>query len=144
MTYLYYDPNLNCRYEKMQDSLRAINQPAFFHLGECATAIEQSDWPIQTVIVQDLINKFLLALVRSQLSYCSQLWRPRLMKDIVYLEKVQRRASKYILGDRESDYRSRLITLNLLCINWLELQDLIFGSEVSSEPLQQGTFTSTG
>ena len=43
------------------------------------------------------------------------------------LEKVQRRASKYILGDRESDYRSRLITLNLLpLMYWLELQDLIF------------------
>ena len=49
------------------------------------------------------------------------------MKDIVCLEKVQRRASKYILGDRESDYRSRLITLNLLPLKyWLELQDLIF------------------
>ena len=36
------------------------------------------------------------------------------MKDIVCLEKVQRRASKYMLGDRESDYRSILITLKLL------------------------------
>ena len=72
-------------------------------------------------------KRLYLALVRSQLSYCSQLWRPRLMKDIVCLEKVQRRASKYILGDRESDYRSRLITLNLLpLMYWLELQDLIF------------------
>ena len=35
-------------------------QPAFFHLGECATyqpAIDQSDWPIQTAIVQVLETK---------------------------------------------------------------------------------------
>ena len=56
--------NLNCCYEKMQafdkyiyNSLRARSisrtyQPAFFHLAECATYIDQSDWPIQTVIVQ--------------------------------------------------------------------------------------------
>jgi len=37
-----------------------------------------------------------LFLVESQLTYCSQLWRPYLIKDIFLLEKVQRRASKYI------------------------------------------------
>ena len=44
----------------INNSLRARSisktyQPAFFHLGECATyqpAIDQSDWPIQKVIVQ--------------------------------------------------------------------------------------------
>ena len=49
------------------------------------------------------------------------------MSNTPSIEKVQRRASKYILGDRGSDYRSRLITLNLLpLMYWLELQDLIF------------------
>ena len=63
VTYLYYDPNLNCCYEKCRSinnslrarSIRKTYQPAFFHLGECATyqpAIDQSDWPIQTVVVQ--------------------------------------------------------------------------------------------
>ena len=36
-------------------SISKTYQPAFFHLGECATyqpAIDKSDWPIQTVIVQ--------------------------------------------------------------------------------------------
>ena len=35
--------------------IRKTYQPAFFHLGECAIyepAIDQSDWPIQTVMVQ--------------------------------------------------------------------------------------------
>ena len=47
-----------CR--SINNSLRARSisktyQPALFHLGECASyqpAIDQSDWPIQTVIVQ--------------------------------------------------------------------------------------------
>ena len=33
-----------------------------------------------------------ISLVRSQLLYCSQLWRPHLIKDIQMLERVQRRA----------------------------------------------------
>ena len=37
-----------------------LDLPAFFHLGECATyqsaVIDQSDWPIQTVIVQRRIS----------------------------------------------------------------------------------------
>ncbi len=39
-----------------------------------------------------------LSLVRSQLSYGSQLWRPMLLKDILSLEKIQRRATKFILS----------------------------------------------
>ena len=63
VTYLYYDSYLNGCYEKSSNSLRARSirktyQPAFIHLGECATyqpAIDQSDWPIPTAshIVQE-------------------------------------------------------------------------------------------
>ena len=34
-----------------------------------------------------------LSLVRSQLTYCSQIWRPHLLKDILALEQIQRCAS---------------------------------------------------
>ena len=37
-----------------------------------------------------------LSLVRSQLLYCSPVWRPHLIKDIVSIENVQRRATKFI------------------------------------------------
>ncbi len=43
-----------------------------------------------------------LSLVRSQLSYGSQLWRPMLLKDILSLEKIQRRATKFILPQTTS------------------------------------------
>ena len=68
-----------------------------------------------------------LSLVRSQLSYGSQLWRPMFQKDIVLIESVQRRATRYILNDWSSSYRERLIHLNLLpLMYYLELLDIFF------------------
>ena len=68
-----------------------------------------------------------IALVRSQLSYCSPLWRPYLIKDITSLERIQRRATKFILGNRLAHYKDRLIALKLLpLMYYLELNDLFF------------------
>ena len=36
-----------------------------------------------------------LPLVHSQLTYCSQIWHPHLLKDIIILEKIQHRVTKY-------------------------------------------------
>ena len=49
-----------------------------------------------------------LALVRSHFTYCSQLWRPNLLKDISTLERVQHHATKYILNNYVSDYKARI------------------------------------
>ena len=66
-------------------------------------------------------------LIRSQLTYCSCVWRPFLIKDISLLESVQRRATKWILNDYKSDYKSRLATLRLLPLMMTyELNDLKF------------------
>ena len=45
-------------------------------------------------------------MVHSHLIYCSPVWRPRFIKDIQLLERVQRRATKYILNDFTSDYNN--------------------------------------
>ena len=60
-----------------------------------------------------------LSLVRSQLVYCSQVWRPHLVKDIKLLEDVQRRASNFILNDYTSDYKTRLLQLSLLPLSMI-------------------------
>ena len=68
-----------------------------------------------------------ISLVRSHLLYCSVVWRPHLRKDIVVLERLQRRATKFILSDYSLDYKSRLVSLDLLPISMtLELNDIIF------------------
>ena len=71
-------------------------------------------------------KRLYISLVRSQLMYCSVVWCPHLIKDITALEKIQRRASKYILSDFSSDYKSRLTSLNMLPLMMqLELYDIL-------------------
>ena len=67
-----------------------------------------------------------LTSVRSQLVYCSPVWRPYLIKDILQLERIQR-ATKFILMCSDSDYKSRLISANLLPLMYtFELNDIMF------------------
>jgi len=64
----------------------------------------------RTFITNSITAKKLLylMLVQSRLTYCSQLWRPYLLKDISTLERIQRRATKYILNDYNSSYKTSL------------------------------------
>ena len=72
-------------------------------------------------------KRLYVTLVRSLLSYGSQVWRPSLIRDIVNLERIQRRASKFILSDYKSTYKDRLIQLNLLPLAmYLEYLDISF------------------
>ena len=43
-------------------------------------------------------RKLYVTLILPHPTYCSPVWRPSLIKDIVLLEKIQRRATKYILN----------------------------------------------
>ena len=75
----------------------------------------------------ELRKQLYLTLVRSNLTYCSQLWRPQLIKHITMLENVQRRATKFITNVFSSNYKLRLQRLHLLPLMfWLELQDLLY------------------
>jgi len=68
-----------------------------------------------------------LTLVRSQLMYCTPIWHPYLLKDIQNIERIQRCATKFILTDYDSNYKTRLLTLKLLPLMYLfELQNIIF------------------
>ena len=61
------------------------------------------------------------------LVYCSQIWRPHLIRDILLLERVQRRATKYILNNYNLSYESHLKQLHLLPLMYTyELNDLLF------------------
>ena len=72
-------------------------------------------------------KRLYISLVRSQLLYGSQMWRPLQRKDMNKIESVQHRATKFILNDYTSDYRSRLIDLHILPLSMLlELCDICF------------------
>ena len=73
-------------------------------------------------------KKLYIALVRSQLIIILFAdMQPQLIKDIVSLEQVQRRATKYKLNDYISSYKSRLQQLHILSLMYVyELNDLMF------------------
>ena len=76
-----------------------------------------------------------LTLVRSKLTYCSQVWRPMLVKDIKTLEKIQRQATKYIVSDSSLNYRDRLISLQLFPLMYFyELLDLFLSIQSLQNP----------
>ena len=66
------------------------------------------------------------ALVRSNVEYCSVVWSPFTKKNIEKVEKVQRRATKFILKT-EDNYETRLKKLNLMSLkNRRFLADVTF------------------
>jgi len=68
-------------------------------------------------------------MVWSQLLYCTQIWNPHLMKDILTLEQIQHRGTKYLLNDYTSSYKTHLVKLRILPLMYLlELQDIKLNS----------------
>src|SRR2546425_10006650 len=55
-----------------------------------------------------IITRLYKALVRPQLEYCVQAWRPYLKKDTEKIERVQRRATKMISECSKLSYEDRL------------------------------------
>ena len=79
--------------------------------------------------------------MRSKLIYCSQIWRPHFLKDIITLEKIQRRATKYLLNDFSSSYKSRLLSLNILPLMMqLEMYDILFFIRCLKDPPENSGF----
>ena len=80
-------------------------------------------------------RKLYITLVRSVVTYCSQLWRPNLYKDIIKLEKVRRQATKYILNKNSIGYKTRLLQTHLLpLVYWFKLKDILFAIKCFKDP----------
>ena len=71
-----------------------------------------------------------LAVVRPALGYATQVWCPQTVKLIEKLERIQRRATKYIFGLPllcAESYKERLLSTDLLPLcHWHEFLDLVF------------------
>ena len=58
-----------------------------------------------------------------------------LIKDIVVFERIQCRTAKYILNDYSSDYKTRLLSLDMLPLSyWFEIQDITFLIKCLKDP----------
>ena len=60
-----------------------------------------------------IIMRLYKSLVRPRLEYCTQAWSPYHKKDIVVLERVQKRATKMVYGYGDLNYKDRLSLLEL-------------------------------
>ena len=82
------------------------------------------------ILRTDVRRTLYLALVRPHLGYATQIWAPQSIKLIVKLERIQRRATKFMLKlpyTSNVSYKSRLQNLNLIPIcYWHEILDLTF------------------
>ena len=82
--------------------------------------------------IHDLrIRKILyLTMVCSQLAYCSQVWAPQTINNILTIERLQRRASKFILSlpyQTSISYKERLITIGIIPVcYWHEYLDMVY------------------
>ena len=80
-----------------------------------------------------------MSLVRCHLLYCSPVWRPQFIKDIISIENIQRRATKFILNDFRPNYKFRLTKLNLLPL-MMELEIMFFISSFDIKTYVQFLF----
>ena len=73
-------------------------------------------------------KQLFISMVRSNIEYCSQVWGGANRNDIIKLERIQRSATKYILGYPDNmNYNERLCELNLTPLSYRrEMSDLIF------------------
>ena len=75
-----------------------------------------------------------LTLVRCHLAYCPQIWRPHLVQDSRAIERLQCRATKYIIA-ADMDYKSKLANLSLLPLTlWLEFLDILLIKLLQNHP----------
>ena len=72
-----------------------------------------------TTIPSSAKVKLYISIIRSQLLYCSPVWRPHLIKDIKKLEQLQCRVTKYILNDYVFNYKTCLTNLKILPLMYI-------------------------
>jgi len=74
----------------------------------------------------EIILQLHKSLVRPQLEYCIQVWRPCLQKDITLLERIPHHMTRMTPGYKHIPYEDKLTKLGLLTLQQRQLQwDLI-------------------
>ena len=79
---------------------------------------------------QSVRKALYLTMVRSQLAYGSQVWAPQTVSNIQTVERIQRRATKFILSlpyQTDISYKERLQILDIIPLgHWHEYLDIVY------------------
>ena len=79
---------------------------------------------------QSVRKALYLTMVRSQLAYGSQVWAPQTVSNIQTVERIQRRATKFILSlpyQTDISYKQRLQILDIIPLgHWHEYLDIVY------------------
>ncbi|CAM4639967.1 unnamed protein product [Lepidochelys kempii] len=89
---------------------------------QCAAAVKKANGMLGIIKkgidnrTENIIFPLYKSMVRPHLEYCVQMWSPHLKKDLLELEKVQKRATKIIRGMEWFPYEERIIRLGLFSL----------------------------
>ena len=115
---VYVSSNLTWKKHTLEQCAKANKLLGF--LRRCAIDVQSSGTR----------RSLYLAIVRPALGYATQVWSPQTIDLIRRIERVQRRASKFILDLPflcDVSYRDRLLSIDILPIcYWHEFLDLVF------------------
>jgi hypothetical protein len=133
--------NLNAEYYLNKQILQVVSEERDLGIiiqddlkcsGQCAKAVKSANRILGmirrtfTYLTRDVFISLYKSMVCPHLEYCVQAWRPHLVKDIMMLEAVQRRATKLIPNMQHMSYEERLKILNLTTLETRRLRgDLI-------------------
>lgn len=107
---LWFIPIPNIFHELLQDQQQLILSKQY-HKDLGIVILDNLSWSdhyatgylaccVELLVCQIATKKLLhISLVRLQLTYCSPVWRPHLIKILILLERVQRHATKFILNN---------------------------------------------
>ncbi|MBB6707133.1 reverse transcriptase family protein [Proteus mirabilis] len=103
---------------KVESQVDRIVKKAFGMLSFIGQSIEYRSWEVMLRLYRTL--------VRPLLEYCVQFWSPSYRKDVVKLERVQKRFTRMLPGLEDLSYRERLNRLGLFSLERRRLRgDLI-------------------
>ncbi|CAM5132666.1 unnamed protein product [Eretmochelys imbricata] len=120
--YTYTMMGANLVTTNQERDLRVIMDSSLKMSMQCAAAVKKANRMLRIIKkgIENKLENILLPLyksmVRPHLEYCVQMWSPHLKKDILALEKVQRRATKMIRGLEWIPYEERLKRLGLFIL----------------------------
>ena len=90
-----------------------------FHIDKVTKACQQlCGWALSVFHTRDRQTLLTIfnSLIRSKLEYCSEIWHPHLIKEIVKIEQVQRSFTSKIQGMQNINYWDRLRELGIMSL----------------------------